>query len=109
MKAGQLRHRVTFQRKIEDVDDIGQPLDEWVHVCTVWACIEDQSGKEIETSQSEHSLINCVITIRNRRDILADMRAVYDGVYYDIKAVLNSKNKRIWLELQCQKGVRYEV
>lgn len=107
MKAGLLRHRVTFQRRINGVDEVGQPFDEWEHVCTVWAAITDQTGKEFNASQTEYAVTNSTISIRYRNDITADMRALCRGVYYDINAVLEDSRKT-QLDLPSQKGVRYE-
>lgn len=107
MQSGRLRSKVTFQRQGTKKDDLGQTVNEWVDVCTIRAEIRDLSGKEYQNSQAEQSLTDCKILIRYRNDITTDMRVLCNGIYYDIKAVLEDV-KRTRLELPCQKGVRYD-
>lgn len=107
MKAGRLRNRITIQKQVNHKDDLGQTVNEWVDVCAIRAEIRDLSGKEYQNSQAEQSLTDCKILIRYRNDITTDMRVLCNGIYYDIKAVLEDV-KRTRLELPCQKGVRYD-
>jgi SPP1 family predicted phage head-tail adaptor len=107
MQSGKLRNQVTFQKRITRKDELGQSVDKWVDVCTVRAEIRDVSGKEYQASQAEQTLTDCKILIRYRKDITSDMRVLCNGIYYDIKAVLEDV-KRTRLELPCQKGARYD-
>lgn len=107
MKAGRLRNRITIQKKVIGKDNFGQDIDQWVDVCNVRAEIRDISGREYQSSQAEQSQTDCKILIRHRNDITPDMRVMCNGIYYDIKAVLEDV-KRTRLELPCQKGVRYD-
>lgn len=107
MQSGKLRNQVTFQRQIKRKDELGQLVNEWVDMCTVRAEIRDVSGKEYQNSQAEQVQTDCKILIRYRKDITADMRVLCNGIYYDIKAVLEDA-KKTRLELPCQKGVRYD-
>lgn len=107
MKAGRLRKRITIQQKVIGKDELGQDIDQWVDVCNVRAEIRDISGREYQSSQAEQSQTDCKILIRHRNDIAPDMRVMCNGIYYDIKAVLEDV-KRTRLELPCQKGVRYD-
>lgn len=107
MKAGLLRNRITIQQKVNGKDVLGQTVDQWVDVCTVRAEIRDMSGREYQSSQAEQSQTDCKILIRHRNDITPDMRVFCNGIYYDIKAVLEDV-KQTRLELPCQKGVRYD-
>lgn len=107
MRAGLLKNRITIQQKVNGKDGLGQLVNEWVDVCTVRAEIRDISGREYQSSQAEQSQTDCKILIRHRNDITPDMRVLCNGIYYDIKAVLEDV-KRTRLELPCQKGVRYD-
>ena len=107
MKAGRLRNRITIQQKVIGKDNFGQDVDLWVDVCKVRAEIRDISGREYQSSQAEQSQTDCKILIRHRNDITPDMRVLCNGIYYDIKAVLEDV-KKTRLELPCQKGVRYD-
>jgi len=107
MQSGKLRNQVILQKQIKRKDALGQLVNEWVDVCTVRAEIRDVSGKEYQSSQAEQTQTDCKILIRHRNDITPDMRVLYNVIYYDIKAVLEDI-KKMWLELPCQKGVRYD-
>lgn len=107
MKAGLLRNRITIQQKVNGKDALGQTVDQWGDVCTVRAEIRDMSGREYQSSQAEQSQTDCKILIRHRNDITPDMRVLCNGIYYDIKAVLEDV-KKTRLELPCQKGIRYD-
>lgn len=107
MKAGRLRNRIIIQKQINRKDELGQLVNEWVEVCSVRAEIRDLTGKEYQNSQAEQSQTDCKILIRYRNDITPDMRVLCNGIYYDIKAVLEDV-KRTRLELPCQKGTRYD-
>lgn len=107
MKAGRLRNRIIIQKQINRKDELGQLVNEWVEVCSVRAEIRDLTGKEYQNSQAEQSQTDCKILIRYRNDITPDMRVLCNGIYYDIKAVLEDV-KRTRLELPCQKGIRYD-
>lgn len=107
MKAGRLRNRIIIQKQVNRKDELGQLVNEWVEVCSVRAEIRDLTGKEYQNSQAEQSQTDCKILIRYRNDITTDMRVLCNGIYYDIKAVLEDM-KRTQLELPCQKGVRYD-
>lgn len=107
MKSGRLRNRIIIQKQVSRKDELGQQVNEWVEVCSVRAEIRDLTGKEYQNSQAEQSQTDCKILIRYRNDITTDMRVLFDGIYYDIKAVLEDV-KRTRLELPCQKGVRYD-
>lgn len=43
IKAGQLRHRITFQMSVTTRDDYGGSVQAWADVATVWASIEPLS------------------------------------------------------------------
>ncbi|OCG39050.1 hypothetical protein A9G29_09740 [Gilliamella sp. Fer2-1] len=107
MRSGRLRNRIIIQQQVSRKDELGQLVNEWVDICTVRAELRDVSGKEYQASQAEQTLTDCKILIRYRNDITADMRVLCNGIYYDIKAVLEDV-KRTRLELMCQKGARYD-
>ena len=109
MQPGRLIHRIIFQKKESGKDSFGQTVEKWSDIYVLWGTITDQSGKEYNSSQTEQSVTNCNITIRNYKNIVitTDMRACQGGYIYDIKAVLNNE-KQTYLQLPCQKGVRYD-
>lgn len=100
MYAGQLKNKVTIQAKAETVDAIGQPVNTWIDVATVWADIRYLSGLESIKSDADVSIAKVSIRVRYRADIKPSMRVVCDGVIYQIKAVL--PYGKVHIDLACE-------
>ena len=89
MKAGDLRHRVTFERKIITNDPVSnEPLVTWVEFATVWAAVKDLSVREFIAAQAEQSEVTCRIVTRYRDGFDATMRARHDGRIYNLHGAL---------------------
>lgn len=84
MRAGLLRHAVTFQEKAVVKDIYGSVKTYWIDKFTVKADIKFKAG----TKQTEnYELFNSQqidINIRYRNDINEQMRIKYGNVYYEI-------------------------
>ena len=100
MYAGQLKNKVTIQAKTDTVDAIGQPINTWVDVATVWADIRYLSGLESIKSDADVSIAKVSIRVRYRADIKPSMRVVCEGVIYHIKAVL--PYGKVYIDLACE-------
>ena len=87
MKAGQLRHRVAIQSRLEVVDDIGQPSTSWLTTATVWADVRYLSGLSAIKSGADVSLTKCSVRMRHRA-VNAGQRIVYGDEVFEIDAVL---------------------
>ncbi|MGD9644059.1 MAG: phage head closure protein [Elusimicrobiales bacterium] len=101
MNAGELRHRITFQRRGTDPTTGG--FTDWVDYATVWAKVEDLSGRDYIQAQmlGQASLVTTRITIRWRPDIDPHMRVRAGSRTFDVKAVLDPDGRRRWLQLMC--------
>lgn len=100
LKAGSLNKLVTIQAKTDTVDAIGQPVNTWVDVATVWADIRYLSGLESIKSDADVSIAKVSVRVRYIADIKPSMRVVYEGVIYQIKAVLPSG--KVYMDLACE-------
>jgi len=108
MRAGDLRHRIQFQRLVVGVDpETQEPLPEtWVDVASVWAAIEPLSGREFIAAKAVQSEVVGRIIIRKRSDIKAAMRGLYRGQVYNIQGVLpDPKSGLDYLTLPYSEGV----
>ena len=102
MRAGQLRHRITIQRKTGGKDAWGTPIpDAWEDVAKVWADIRHQSGSESIRAGADVSIVRASVRIRWRTGIDAGMRVLYQGQAYDIEAVLPGGDRQ-HLDLVCK-------
>jgi SPP1 family predicted phage head-tail adaptor len=86
MSAGDLNQRVTFQSLQPGRDSMGQPLSAWVNVCTVWANVRVPTGAESIRAGAETATARLSIRIRYRQGLSADMRVLWNGQVYEIKA-----------------------
>ncbi len=77
MNSGALRHRISIQRHSTEVDDLGQQLDEWTEVVSVWADITDRRGREIvEARQTTYNEVTTDVRIRVNLPLTPEMRVV---------------------------------
>jgi SPP1 family predicted phage head-tail adaptor len=102
MRAGRLNKRITIQQLAAGQDEIGQPVQTWTTVATVWADICHQSGLEAIKGDAVTSLIKASIRIRYRNDLNAGMRAVYGATAYNILAVLPDVSGKEYVDLACE-------
>jgi SPP1 family predicted phage head-tail adaptor len=109
MQAGRLRHKVDIEylsANSPDQDQYGAPDQSWTTLYNdIWAAVEPLSGRELFAAQEHHSEVETRIRVRYRSDITAKMRVVFNGNYYDIKAVINSEFRNRELHLLCATGV----
>ena len=101
--AGNLRDRITIQRKTGGKDAWGTPLPEaWVDFHSLWASVRHQSGAESIRSGADTSVVKASIRVRWRADLDASMRVLHLGMTYDIEAVLPGA-KREYVDLVCKR------
>ena len=102
---GNLRHRITLQKPVIIRDSIGQELEGWQDVATVWASIEPLSGKEYFNAQQTNSEVSTKITIRYLESITPFMRVFFHKHTYNILSVINFEERNIYLQLLCSEKV----
>ena len=102
---GSLRHRIILQKPVIIKDNIGQELEEWQDVATVWASVEPLSGKEYFNAQQTNSEVSTKITIRYLSGITSQMRVTFQKHIYNILSVINFEERNIYLQLLCLEKV----
>ena len=111
VKIGDLRRKITIQETLlaladdSTQDSFGQHPDTWVTFATVWAKVAPKSGREFLANQQLQNEVNTIITIRYLADVKCRMRVYLDGIYYDIKDIINLQQNNQWLILGCQELV----
>jgi len=92
MRAGRLRHKITFQKIVNSQDELGAPLvgsSGYENFKTVWASITPISGKESFLSNADFSKTTHKIKIRFTSNIDASLRIVWQNRIFNI---LNTRN-----------------
>lgn len=112
MKAGKLRHWLTFEKPGEpEQDSDGALVETWVDAFEIsfrMPChVETLSGRELLAAQALASKATHRITTRYRSGFTASMRATStEGTIYNIEAVLpDDKSGRRWVELLASSGL----
>ena len=105
MQAGRLRHRVLIQKYEQTFDGWGTPIKGWADWAQVWAAIEPLRGQEFIAAQAAQSSTTVRVRIRRRPGITTEMRLVFEGRFYNIKAVIETETRRREVQLMCEVGV----
>lgn len=89
MRAGELRHRVKVQSYTTTVDpSTGYREQAWADAAELWADVRHLSGTESIRAAVDTSIVKASCRIRWRTGITAAMRVIFNGLIYDIEAVL---------------------
>lgn len=108
--AGRFNQRVTLQTPGVTFDALGQPVDGWTDVATVWAEANPTRSQELTSGGSTDSQIDVVFRIRYRPGVTPAMRAVWRGVPYAIVGEpADVRGRREVMELNCASGPKAEV
>jgi SPP1 family predicted phage head-tail adaptor len=114
LQAGSLDRRVLIEQHVEGQDELGQPIDTWVAVATVWANVLLLTGKETLLADADVASATASIRIRYRTDIDSGMRAsllkMVDGApvveaIFDILKPLPDYAGREYTDLPCTTGL----
>lgn len=101
MDPGKLSRLVTLQQPAAGQDELGQPLDGWTDLATVWADVRHQTGLEAVRANAEQGKVQASIRIRWRTDLHTGLRVLVDGRPYNIKAVLPGATRQ-HVDLACE-------
>ncbi len=103
---GKLNKRITFQRRAEGEDALGQTVQGWEDVQTVWADFYPVRGGEYqEEGQKKREEVVYKAKLRYLPGIDASMRVVFRGRHFLIDKVINVDEANYKLELECTEYV----
>ena len=105
MKIGRMAHRVTFMKRMEVTDELGQNKQELADVCTVWAEISPTKGGEFYEAQKLREELTWNIYVRYLPNITADMVIRHKERLFQIKSVIDYDFKQRMLKIQCTEYV----
>lgn len=104
MRIGQLRHPVELQKFINVQDELGNQIEEWTTVATVWAAVEPVSGKEYWEARMLQAETTVKVTLRYRPGLNpVEYRLVFRGEIYEIESIINLEGRDRLLQLMCKK------
>ena len=111
MIAGDLRKRITFQSRIDTVDQSnGAVSTAWNAGFTCWGSIVPATAQEMIAAQSVQSGVTHTITVRYRREFAdpittSKMRAVYGTRAFNLKPSINEDERKRMITIQAEEGL----
>jgi len=107
MHAGSLNQRITIQQPSTSVDALGQRVQSWVDVDTVWASARPLRGREFFAAGQVQSEAAVEFAIRYRAGLDGTMRVLWRGVPHALVAdPMDVDGRTKELKLLCSAGIR---
>jgi SPP1 family predicted phage head-tail adaptor len=101
---GELDKRITIRRETRTADRIGGYDITLSTVATVWAHVRPKAGTESIRADRVEAKNMVLFVIRWRDDVLESDRITWDGVDYNIRAILRRGGRKLYLEIEAERG-----
>lgn len=101
-RAGKLNTLVVILAPSSSQDAIGQPVQTWNTLATVFANVRNLTGMEAIRGGAEVSITKASVRINYRADVTATMRVQVGTALYEIKDVLPDEENRERIDLACE-------
>lgn len=107
INVGRFNQRITVQKPSASVDALGQRVETWTELATVWAQAQPLRGREYFAAGEVNSDASVRFRLRYRGDVTGAMRVLWRGVPHAIVAEpVDVEGGRHTLELMCSAGIR---
>lgn len=96
VRAGDMRHLVTFQVQSTTQDAMGQPTNTWTEVCERMVSVEPLNGRELLAASGEFADVSTRIRARYDTTLAAlkpHHRIVYGSQTYDIESIVEPSTR----------------
>ena len=103
VRAGRMRERVVIEVNTPVDNSVGEPIESWATLDTVWAEVETMDASETFKAGAERGTAPVIFRIRHRTDVSETNRLTWDGDTYDIDPPQNVDGADKLLEIT---GVR---
>lgn len=100
MSIGEMRHRITLQKSITSINENGYETEVWEDVKTVWAAVENLSGREYFAAAAVQAQNTVKFTIRYLVGLDQTMKIVFQGRDYNITGIDNIKYNNRYMEIK---------
>ena len=101
MSPGDLTQRVSVERRTTAPDELGQPVDTWIALATLWAAVEPVAGREFIAGGALQSQLTTKIRIRYLAGLTTADRVIHGGRQYNILSVIDYRSARREIVLMC--------
>jgi SPP1 family predicted phage head-tail adaptor len=101
MQAGKLRHRVIIKNFTTAADTMGQPINTFATLATVWARVTPKSGSEFVNEGASKIQKVYEVTIRYTGDINETYKIEYDSKDLNIQSIIDIDERNRTMKLLC--------
>lgn len=103
---GELDQLVSVQRKQSTPDGMGGtgPVV-WAEQFQLWAHVRAMSGREVTDYERVNAEARYVMAVRWPVDIREEDAIVWEGDFYNIRALKKPKGRDLYCEIEAQRGV----
>lgn len=105
IRAGELKHSITFQAETVTYDTYNEKIPDWVSVATVRAAMITTGGKLFYAAQKLHAETSAVFQIYFSRAINGRMRIKYGSRIFNILGINNVDGESRELLISCKEVV----
>ena len=81
---------------------LGQPVNVWAPIATVWAAVEPLVGREYMAAGALQSQVTTRIRMRYRPGITSQDRVIHQGKTYGIESTIDVRSQGRELVLMCR-------
>lgn len=103
ISAGELRHRLQFQRHSTIENENGVPISAWATAFTVWGGARDVSGKEFFEAAAHKMEDVVTFTVRARNDVDTAMRIIFRDKPHEIIAINNLDYRGDYMQIKARR------
>lgn len=93
MRAGDLRHRITIQVAARSQNSMGEWIDTWSDLDTVWAAVEPLAGKRYFEAKQANADVTGIVRLRYRTGLQPTMRLKYGDRILQIVSIVHPKER----------------
>jgi len=105
MRAGSLRHKITFQQLTVANDTWGHSAETWTDQVTTYAALWTLRGTERMESLKLDNEITHKIRVRYKRDLHPKMRIKYGERYFNILSMVDPDERHIYYEIMADEEI----
>lgn len=100
---GELRTRVSLQRRVTTINASGFPVPDWEEVASAWARWINLHGSEAWTAESQGIQEGATVLLRYRADIDESWVVVKGGKRFEIISLDNIQERGEYIELKVKR------
>lgn len=116
MRAGQAKHRLTFQQATETQNEGGEPVPAWSRFKVLYCAIVPLSGRELEVARQTYGEVSHRLETKYTPGIVSKMRAIRgpitsdgepdtDARLFEIEGAINVGERNREMDIFCREHV----